>query len=116
MRWTVDLCLRHGIAIGAHPSFVDREHFGRRELGLGPGAIHLLVLAQVRRLAAICDAAGNATGWTDERILCSARYARLTANGPAGNLRADQMHLTLGDKGYLLVFNGGVRLIYQPPN
>lgn len=58
MRAAVDLCLRHGVAIGAHPSFVDREHFGRRELGLGAGAIHVLVLAQVRRLAAICQEAG----------------------------------------------------------
>lgn len=40
----------------------------------------------------------------------------VTATGPVGDLRADQMHLTLGDKGYLLVFNGGVRLVYQPPN
>ncbi|WP_202844602.1 5-oxoprolinase subunit PxpA [Luteimonas saliphila] len=58
MRATVALCQAHGIAIGAHPSFVDREHFGRRELDLGPGAIHVLVLAQVRRLAAVCEAAG----------------------------------------------------------
>lgn len=58
MRATVALCLAQGVAIGAHPSFVDREHFGRRELDLGPGAIHLLVLAQVRRLAAICAASG----------------------------------------------------------
>ncbi|MDH5834048.1 5-oxoprolinase subunit PxpA [Luteimonas kalidii] len=58
MQAAVALCLAHGVAIGAHPSFVDREHFGRRELGLGPGAIHVLVLAQVRRLAALCDAAG----------------------------------------------------------
>ena len=58
MRATVDLCLRHGVAIGAHPSFVDREHFGRRELDLGVGAVHVLVVAQVRRLAAICTAAG----------------------------------------------------------
>lgn len=58
MRATVELCLRHGVAIGAHPSFVDREHFGRRELDLGAGAIHVLVLAQVRRLKAVCDAAG----------------------------------------------------------
>lgn len=59
MRATVALCLRHGVAIGAHPSFVDREHFGRRELGLGAGAIHVLVLAQVRRLATVCEAAGT---------------------------------------------------------
>ncbi|TWT23224.1 LamB/YcsF family protein [Luteimonas marina] len=58
MRATVALCLRHGVAIGAHPSFVDRAHFGRRELDLGAGAIHVLVLAQVRRLAAVCEAAG----------------------------------------------------------
>lgn len=59
MRATVALCLRHGVAIGAHPSFVDREHFGRRELDLGAGAIHVLVLAQVRRLATVCEAAGT---------------------------------------------------------
>ena len=58
MRAAVALCLRNGVAIGAHPSFVDREHFGRRELDLGVGAIHVLVLAQVRRLGAICAAAG----------------------------------------------------------
>lgn len=58
MREAVALCRAQGVAIGAHPSFVDREHFGRRELALGPGAIHVLVLAQVRRLAAICTAAG----------------------------------------------------------
>ena len=58
MREAVALCRAHGVAIGAHPSFVDREHFGRRELALGPGAIHVLVIAQVRRLAAVCDAAG----------------------------------------------------------
>ena len=58
MRAAVALCLRNGVAIGAHPSFVDREHFGRRELDLGVGAIHVLVLAQVRRLQAICAAAG----------------------------------------------------------
>ncbi len=40
----------------------------------------------------------------------------VTGSGPVGNIRADQMRLTLGEGGYLLVFNGSVRLIYQPPN
>ncbi|MFT4150612.1 MAG: hypothetical protein QM656_10495 [Paracoccaceae bacterium] len=39
----------------------------------------------------------------------------VTATGPLGKLRADHMRLTQGENGYLLVFNGGVRLIYQPP-
>ena len=29
---TLQLALRHGVQAGAHPSFPDREHFGRREL------------------------------------------------------------------------------------
>ena len=58
MAEAVALCLRHAVAIGAHPSFEDREHFGRRELPLEPTAVHALVQPQVARLAAACDAAG----------------------------------------------------------
>lgn len=32
MRRTVELALLHGVAIGAHPSYPDREHFGRIDL------------------------------------------------------------------------------------
>lgn len=60
MREAVELCRRHGVAVGAHPSFVDREHFGRRELPLSPAAIHVLVIAQTRRLQAVCTQAGVA--------------------------------------------------------
>jgi len=34
MRRTVALAQVAGVAIGAHPGFADREHFGRRELRL----------------------------------------------------------------------------------
>jgi len=53
MRATVALCLRHGVAVGAHPSFVDRAHFGRRALTLPADDIHALVLAQVSALQSI---------------------------------------------------------------
>lgn len=39
----------------------------------------------------------------------------VNVNGPLGDITADQMHLTQGEGGYLLVFNGNVRLIYLPP-
>lgn len=42
----------------------------------------------------------------------------VTADGPAGHLTADSMHLSEATqkKGtYLVVFNGSVKLIYQPP-
>ncbi len=54
MREAVDLCRLQGVAIGAHPSFVDRAHFGRRELAMSSAAIHVLVTAQTRRLLAVC--------------------------------------------------------------
>lgn len=59
MRESVALCLAHGVAIGAHPSFEDREHFGRRELALEPDEIHALVARQIASLASTCDAAGT---------------------------------------------------------
>lgn len=50
MRATVALAQAHGVAIGAHPGFADREHFGRRELQLPPGEIGRLVRDQVEAL------------------------------------------------------------------
>ena len=58
MRAAVTLCRDHGVAVGAHPSFVDREHFGRRELAMSPAAIQVLVIAQTRRLSAVCAQLG----------------------------------------------------------
>ncbi len=59
MRETVGLALRHGVAIGAHPGFADREHFGRRELPVSPREAGMLVLEQVRRLQDIARAFGG---------------------------------------------------------
>jgi UPF0271 protein len=58
MRETVALCRRHGVAIGAHPSFEDRTNFGRRDIALPPDAIQASVAAQVRALAAVCTDLG----------------------------------------------------------
>jgi UPF0271 protein len=58
MRATVALAKRHGVAIGAHPGFADRENFGRRELALTPGEVGELVAAQVQRLRGIAGEAG----------------------------------------------------------
>ena len=58
MRATVELALRHGVAIGAHPGFADRENFGRRELAVTPAEAHLLVLTQTRRLQVVARQCG----------------------------------------------------------
>lgn len=58
MRETAQLCLDQGVAIGAHPSFEDREHFGRRELDVAPGALEASVRRQIETLAEICATLG----------------------------------------------------------
>lgn len=58
MRATVELAARHGVAIGAHPGFADREHFGRRELPVTAEEVFQLVLAQIRALQRVAVAVG----------------------------------------------------------
>ncbi len=58
MRATVELALKHGVAIGAHPGFADRENFGRRELSLTHDEVHALVLRQIHQLQGIVQHAG----------------------------------------------------------
>ena len=55
MRTTVKLAQRHGVAIGAHPGFADREYFGRRELELPPSEIVALVRGQIEALVSIAS-------------------------------------------------------------
>jgi UPF0271 protein len=53
MRATVALAAKHGVAIGAHPGFADREHFGRRDLTLSAGEVEDLVAGQLDALRAL---------------------------------------------------------------
>ncbi len=54
MRMAIALCRQQGVAIGAHPSFEDRQHFGRRELAITADAIHAQVRRQIAALASAC--------------------------------------------------------------
>ena len=58
MRATLRLCRAHGVAVGAHPGYADRGHFGRRELALSAAAQRALLAAQLQRLAASAQAEG----------------------------------------------------------
>ena len=58
MREAVALAIEHGVAIGAHPSFPDREHFGRQEMHLGARELHECIVEQIEALASVAAAAG----------------------------------------------------------
>jgi len=47
MQETIRLAIQHGVAIGAHPSFDDKEGFGRREMQLSNDEIYRLVKEQI---------------------------------------------------------------------
>ncbi|MBI2332061.1 MAG: LamB/YcsF family protein, partial [Chloroflexi bacterium] len=53
MRETVRLAKRFGVNIGAHPSWKDRENFGRREMDVPLDEVERIVLEQIQFLATI---------------------------------------------------------------
>jgi UPF0271 protein len=59
MRRTVKDCIRHGVAVGAHPGYPDKEGFGRRMMDLGYDELVNLILYQAGALQAIAAAEGT---------------------------------------------------------
>ncbi|QIZ46471.1 5-oxoprolinase subunit PxpA [Dickeya zeae] len=58
MRQSVRWAIQYGVAIGAHPSFFDRENFGRTAMNVPPEMVYAQVLYQIGALAAIVKAEG----------------------------------------------------------
>ncbi|MAD96493.1 MAG: lactam utilization protein LamB [Flavobacteriaceae bacterium] len=50
---TIDLALQHGVQIGAHPSFPDRENFGRKVLELEDDLLLKSLVDQIELVAAV---------------------------------------------------------------
>ena len=60
MRRIMQAAARRGIAIGAHPSLADREHFGRRELPVTPEEAYELVSTGARKVMGLPEVAVEA--------------------------------------------------------
>lgn len=52
MREAARLAREYGVRFGAHPSYPDREHFGRRSLDIAPDALRDSLVAQLNALRA----------------------------------------------------------------
>jgi len=50
MQQVVELCLKYNVNIGAHPSFLDRDNFGRTEMELSLMEIYSIVTDQLKIL------------------------------------------------------------------
>lgn len=55
MREALRAARSRGVAVGAHPGFADRAHFGRRRLVLPPEELDAQVRSQVRRLVELAE-------------------------------------------------------------
>jgi UPF0271 protein len=58
MTETIRLCIKYNVAIGAHPSFPDRENFGRTNMNLPLNQVYDLVVAQINLLQDIAHGLG----------------------------------------------------------
>ena len=56
---TVRAALQRGVAVGAHPSFPDRENFGRTEMTMPPAEVYASVAYQIGAFQALALAAGG---------------------------------------------------------
>ncbi len=59
MKRTVELALKHNVLIGAHPSFMDRENFGRTDIRLPLAEVYDLVSKQIQLLSEIAISFGT---------------------------------------------------------
>jgi len=90
MRATIEQALRWRVAIGAHPSYPDRENFGRTEMSLPADAVAGAVFEQIVTLDAIAKECGAHIGHVKphgalyNQAVHNAALAAAIARGVAG--------------------------------
>jgi UPF0271 protein len=55
MEKTIEISKKNKVSVGAHPSFNDRENFGRKRLNLSTSEIIKLIIEQINILSEIAD-------------------------------------------------------------
>jgi UPF0271 protein len=58
MRATIEQAMLHGVAVGAHPGYEDRDNFGRVTLNLSPEEVRDSIYRQVVALGKIAERCG----------------------------------------------------------
>lgn len=59
IRQTIAMCLQHKVAIGAHPSWPDKENFGRTEMQLPPAELYNCITDQLKLINSIATQMGT---------------------------------------------------------
>lgn len=59
IRHAMGLAIKHNIRIGAHPSFRDKENFGRKEMHIGHDKLYAIILEQLIKIDLIAKEKGT---------------------------------------------------------
>jgi 5-oxoprolinase (ATP-hydrolysing) subunit A len=59
IRFVIELCKLHGVKIGAHPSYNDRENFGRQSVKVSDEVLYSEVQQQILLIRLIADELGG---------------------------------------------------------
>lgn len=98
MTASLALAARHGVTVGAHPGYADREGFGRRVIPMEPAAIGRMVAAQAGSLIALAALAGT-------------RVAYVKPHGALANLAADDPAVAAAVVGAVAALPGAPALL-----
>ena len=52
---TIALALKHNVAIGAHPSYPDKENFGRKEMEMNTNEVFSMVATQIQLVKSMAE-------------------------------------------------------------
>ncbi len=58
MQQTIKLAVEHGVEIGAHPSYPDKENFGRKPMDISSEELQRSIVAQILSLKQLAEAEG----------------------------------------------------------
>ena len=125
MRETVRLAKSHGVAVGAHPSYPDRQGFGRRAMKLEPEELLDCLVYQVGALKGFLDAEGialdhvkphgalNGVAWNDEAPCRAIGLCAQTFGVPVMAMSGTGHEKVYGELGLDVIFETYVDLDYN---
>ena len=125
MRQTVRLAKQHGVRVGAHPSYPDRDGFGRRRMEMEGEELTACIIYQVGALKGFLDAEGMAlnhvkphgalygAAWRDEKVARAIAHAANTFGVPLMGMSGTGHEKVYGDLGVPIIFETYVDLDYN---
>lgn len=102
MEQTVRLAIRHGVAVGAHPSYPDQHSFGRCEMTIHPEELRADLIYQIGALSAICRSLSTALHHVKVH---GALYNRAAVDGDTARIVAAAIR-DIAPEAYMICLSG----------